>query len=667
MEAALFKDLIVICGLAVGVIFFCRRLGIHPVVGFLLTGVLCGPHGLSLVQQVHDVEQVADIGVICLLFTIGLEFSLKRLLEIKFLVLAGGTLQVVLTLTATAGIAAAMGLDLNPAIFVGCLATLSSTAIVLKILQQRGLVESPHGRLSVGILLFQDIAIVPMILFAPVLAGGTQDPASAFLLLAGKVAAILLLMVIAARWIVPFGLYQIARLLDRELFLVGVVFVGSGVAWLTYALGLSPALGAFVAGLIISESEYSHRALGNMLPFRDLFISFFFVSVGMLLDIRYAVSHALPLTLVTSCLIIVKFLAAGSVGVFLGLPLRTAVLAGIALCQVGEFSFVLSETGLDLGLLKSDLYQLFLGVAVTTMIATPFLLNAGPRIADLICRLPLLDRLGGGRRDKTDPSARTMLGDHLIIVGFGLNGRHLSQAAAAAGIPRVIIEMNPRTVRTETAAGLPIFYGDASQESVLDHAGLRRARLIVIVISDPAATQRIVETARRLNPGIYIISRTRFLTQLEPLFELGADEVVPEDYEASVEVVARVLSRYLVPKDDIERFLAGLRSDHYRMLRSLSQEAPTMGMPSLEIPDTEIAAIRIHPDSVVTGKSLAETELRRKYGVTALALRRNQHVAPNPSADDKLEADDVLVLFGSPEDIARATAVLRGRGESGTQ
>ncbi len=661
MEAPLFTDLIVICGLALGVIFVCHRLGIHPVAGFLLTGVLCGPHGLSLVRQVHEVEQVAEIGVICLLFTIGLEFSLKSLLEIKFLVLVGGALQVGLTLLVTAGIAAGMGLEANQAVFVGCLAALSSTAIVMKILQQQGLVESPHGRLTVGILLFQDLAIVPMILVAPILAGGNQNLTSEILVLAGKVASIIVLVVIAAKWIVPFALYQIARLLDRELFLVGVVFVGSGIAWLTYALGLSPALGAFMAGLIISESEYSHRALGNILPFRDLFMSFFFVSAGMLLDIRYVGSHAAVLCLATVGLILVKFFAAGSVGVILGLPLRTSVLAGLALCQIGEFSFVLSETGLGLGLMKSDFYQLFLGVAVMTMIATPFLLNGSQRIADAVSGLPLLDRLSRGRKGKTDPSPGLERHDHVIIVGFGLNGRHLSQAAAAAGIPRVIIEMNPRTVRREMAAGLPIFYGDASQESVLEHAGLKEARLIVIVISDPAATRRIVETARRLNPGIHIISRTRFLTQSEPLFELGADEVVPEDYEASVEVVARVLSRYLVPKDDIEMFLAGMRTDHYRMLRSMSQENPTMGTLSVEIPDTEMTAVRIHPDSALTGKSLAETELRRACGVTALALRRDRDVIPNPPAEEKLQAGDVLVLFGSPEGIARATALLRGR------
>lgn len=667
MEAPLFRDLIVICGLALGVIFVCHRLGIHPVVGFLLTGVLCGPHGLSLVRQIHEVEQVAEIGVICLLFTIGLEFSLKSLLEIKFLVLVGGALQVGLTLLATAGIAIGLGLEPNRAVFVGCLAALSSTAIVMKILQQRGLVESPHGRLSVGILLFQDIAIVPMILVAPILAGGHQNLSSEILVLAGKVVSIIVLVVIAAKWIVPFGLYQIARLLDRELFLVGVVFVGSGIAWLTYAIGMSPALGAFMAGLVISESEYSHRALGNMLPFRDFFMSFFFVSAGMLLDIRYVGSHATVLFLVAAGLILVKFLAAGSVGVILGSPLRTSILAGLALCQIGEFSFVLSETGLGLGLMNQDFYQLFLGVAVITMIATPFLLNGSERIADVLCSIPLLNRPSRRRTGKTDPFLLSERRDHVIIVGFGLNGRHLSQAAEAAGIPTVIIEMNPRTVRKEMAAGRPIFYGDASQESVLEHAGVKEARLIVIVISDPAATRRIVDTARRLNPGIYIISRTRFITQSESLFELGADEVVPEDYEASVEVVARVLSRYLVPKDDIEMFLAGMRQDHYRMLRSLSQEYPTTGMLSVEIPDTEMTAVRIHTDSVLAGKSLAEAELRRAYGVTALALRRDRDVTPNPSAEEKLEAGDVIVLFGSPAGIARATALLRGRGTTDSQ
>jgi monovalent cation:H+ antiporter-2, CPA2 family len=274
MEIALLRD-IIICGLALAVSFICQHIRIPTVVGFLLTGLLAGPHGLAIVRQITEVEQLAEIGVVCLLFTIGLEFSLKSLLQIKFLTLVGGSCQVALTLALTALAAGVLGLPLNQAVFVGFLVSLSSTAIVSKTLQERGEIDSPQGRLAVGILLFQDIAVVPMMLVVPILAGGSQDVAWALLLLVAKGIAIIGLVIVTAKWVVPSALYQVVRLHARELFILGLVFVGLGIAWLTAQAGLSLALGAFLAGLIVAESEFSHRALGNVLPFRDLFTSFF--------------------------------------------------------------------------------------------------------------------------------------------------------------------------------------------------------------------------------------------------------------------------------------------------------------------------------------------------------------------------------------------------------
>ncbi|MEW6112621.1 MAG: cation:proton antiporter, partial [Thermodesulfobacteriota bacterium] len=321
METALLRDIIIICGLALSVVSVCHRLRIPDIVGFLLTGILAGPHGFGLVSQVADVDSLAEIGVVCLLFTIGLEFSLKSLLRIKYISLVGGSLQVGFTVAAGCALATTLGMPLNKALFLGFLISLSSTAIVLRIMQGRGEIESPHGRLVVGILLFQDIAVVPMMLIGPILSGQSAGVMAAFAWLVLKGAIVFLVVLLAARWVVPMALHKVATTGGREVFILGIVFVALSVAFLTSAVGLSLALGAFLAGLIVSESEYSHRALGNVLPFRDLFTSFFFVSVGMLLDVRLVLDNGVVLGLATVAVLLVKFVIAGSAGLLAGLPL----------------------------------------------------------------------------------------------------------------------------------------------------------------------------------------------------------------------------------------------------------------------------------------------------------------------------------------------------------
>ena len=658
MEIPVLSDIVVICALALGVIFVCRRLAIPTIVGFLLTGIFAGPHGLKLVSQVKVVDHLAEIGVVCLLFTIGLELSLKSLSRIKFIVLLGGAFQVVVTLIAGVGLASALGMPLNHSIFFGFLISLSSTAIVLKIIQQRAETESPHGRISIGILIFQDIIVVPMMLVTPILAGKAEDIGFALLLLVVKAIVVVLATVIAARWIAPRVLYQVAKLGGREIFLLGVILLALGVAWLTSAMGLSLALGAFLAGLIVSESEYSHRALGNVLPFRDLFTSLFFVSIGMLLDVNYVITNPMLLLAVTICIVLLKFMIVGASAILLGFPIRTAVLAGLALSQIGEFSFVLSEAGIGVGLVQTDIYQLFLGVSVITMIATPFLVSFGQSAADMIVKLPMPQRLKLGFRPLEENRITPRLTNHLIIVGFGPNGQHLCQAASVAKIPYVIIELNPDTVRREKLKGRPIFYGDASQEAVLEHVGAKQARILVIVISDPAATKRIIETARRLHPDLYIISRTRFVSEMGALSELGADEVIPEDYEVSIEVLTRVLIKYLIPEEDIERLVDQIRADHYRMLRSLVYPSPTVSDLEIQLSDLDIHVVKVRSGSYVIGKSLQELNLRKKYGVTVLAIRRDADFAANPSAGEKLQVEDVLVLLGTPDAIRNVVSLI---------
>ncbi|MBW1708650.1 MAG: cation:proton antiporter [Deltaproteobacteria bacterium] len=651
MEIPLLNDIVIIFGLSIAVLYICYRIRVPVIVGFLLTGILAGPHGLGLVKAVHEVELLAEVGIVLLLFTIGLEFSLKSLLQIKKSVLMGGSLQVLLTLLATFCISRYFGRAFGEAVFIGFLVALSSTAIVLKLIQERAEVDSPHGHTTLGILIFQDIIIVPMILVTPLLAGATGNLSESPLFLVAKGIGIILLVMVGAKWIVPQVLYQIAKTRNRELFLLSIVVICLAVAWITSSAGLSLALGAFLAGLIVSESEYSHQALGNILPFRDVFTSFFFVSIGMLLDVGFLFQQPGFIGLLALCVLALKSIIAGFVTILLGFPLRIAILVGFALSQVGEFSFILSKTGIEYNLFTGNTYQLFLSVSILTMAATPFMIALAPRMADLVLGLPLPKRLKSGLYPGQEIK-KEVKKDHLIIIGFGVNGTNVARSAKVSGIPYVIIEMNPETVRSEKAKGEPIHYGDATQEAVLQHTNIKDARIVVVAINDPAATRRITEIARRLNSKVYLIVRTRYLLEMKPLYELGADEVIPEEFETSVEIFTRVLSKYLIPRDEIERFVSEVRSDGYEMFRSFSKESASFSDLKLNLPGVEISMLRVEKRSILAGKSLSEIELRKRYGVTVVAISRDSQILPNPEADTRIFANDVLFVLGPPQKIA---------------
>jgi CPA2 family monovalent cation:H+ antiporter-2 len=639
---------------------------VPTIVGFLLTGIIAGPHGLGLIKAVHEVETLAEIGVVLLLFTIGIEFSLKSLVRVRRSVLLGGSLQVLLTIIVALVIARLFGQSFGESVFIGFLVSLSSTAIVLKLLQERAEVDSPHGRTSLAILIFQDVIVVPMMLLTPLLGGATGNVGKSLLFLLAKGIGVIVVVLISAHWIVPRLLYQIARTRSRELFILSIVVMCFAVAWLTSSIGLSLALGAFLAGLIISESEYSHQALSNILPFRDVFTSFFFISIGMLLDLGFVFKHPLLISLIALGVLFVKTITGSFASALLGFPLRTTILVGLILSQVGEFSFILSRTGLEYNLLDGNIYQTFLSVSVLTMAAAPFIVALAPLIADSISQLPLPERIKSGLYPSPGiniADKKESLKDHLIIIGFGVNGRNVARAAKVAGIPYLIIEMNPDTVRSEQEKGELIYYGDAVQEAVLERAGINDARVLVVAISDPAATRQVTAIARRLNPKVYVIARTRFVQEVKPLYELGANEVIPEEFETSVEIFTRVLTKYLIPRNDIEKFIAEVRSDGYEMFRSPTISSPSLSDLSFHFPNIDICTLQVSDKSSIIGKSLAQIELRNKYGVTLLAIRRDSSILTNPGGDTQLSANDILILLGEPDKVAEVTGLFRNRKE----
>lgn len=654
-ELVFLRDFVVIFAVAVGIAFLFHRLHMAPIVGYLLSGILLGPSLFAVVRDTEPIEVMAEIGVILLLFSIGIEFSLEELVRLKRAVFTGGFLQIFLTTATVVLLTHLLDIPLRQGIFFGFLVSLSSTAIVLKVLSERAELEAPHGRLSVAVLIFQDLSIVAMVLLVPLL--GSEDSAVIDLMLTILKALILVgVVIIVARVVVPRTLRYVVETRSRELFLLSVVLICFGTAWLTSLVGLSLALGAFLAGLVISESEYGHQAFSEILPLKDLFSILFFVSIGMLLQIDTVIQHPATVLLAVLSVIVIKFTTGSLVPLVLGYPLRIGVLTGISLAQIGEFSFVLSNTGLQHGLIQDETYQVFLASAILTMMFTPFMIHRSHSLSERIEEI-LPSRTLKTSRLMDEALKREMPENHVVIVGFGLNGRNLSKVLSAAGIPFVVLEMNPETVRIERARGVPIIYGDASKEAVLQQVNIARAQCVVIAISDAAATRRITELARKLNPGTYIIARTRYSSEVEPLYQLGADEVVPEEFETSIEIFSRVLQKYLLPRDEIEQYIREIRQDGYEMFRSPSRDHAFPGLKK-HLPEIEIESIRIPPNSPLAGRTLSSLALRQRYNVTVLAIQREGSTITNPGGDTQLLPQDILILMGRREHITQATSLL---------
>ncbi|MEM2124709.1 MAG: cation:proton antiporter [Methanolinea sp.] len=651
MDIVILYDILVIFGLSLAVGLAFTRLRIPPVIGYIVAGVIAGPSLLSLIRSTAQVEFLAEIGIILLLFSIGLEFSFRQLWEIRSIVLSAGILQVSLAAVLSVALALGIGRPWHEAVLLGFVVSLSSTAVVLKILHDRGELDSLHGKLALGILIFQDLVAIPMLMAIPFLAGGSAVAGEPLHVVLAKDILFVAVLAAAAKWVMPAVLFQVARTRSNELFLLFVVCVCFGVAAFASFAGLSLAMGALLAGLLISQSEFSHQAISRIVPFRDIFTAFFFVSIGMLLDVSFLAGHPGPILLFLGAVIAIKFLSGSAAPFLLGYQLRTVILAGIALTQIGEFSFIIAKSALDYGILSREVYQVFLVVALVTMAATPFLIPAGHPLASVFCANRFIQRVMPGRCEWVAAEKRVERSGHLVIIGYGVNGKNLARAARIGGIPHVIIDMNPDAVRKAREEGEPIIYGDATTEGVLDHAGIRTARVAVIAINDPVATRRIVGLCRELNPGIFLVVRTRYLVEVPVLREIGADVVVPEEFETSIAIFSRVMQEFGVPDEKTAALVREIRSESYRILRNPASPPPA---PALDIPGMEVRTVRVEEGSPLAGKTLGEVLLKKRYGVTVLAVRRDGAIIPHPDGTCAIHAGDELVLTGTGEKIAGA-------------
>jgi len=654
MQLPLLQNLLIIIGFSVIVVFILQRFRLPSILGFLITGIIIGPDGLRLIGTGHEVNIISDIGVILLLFVIGLELSLKQLASIRKTILVGGVLQVGLSIAIAAFLTRLLGFSWNEAVFTGFLVSISSTAIILKILQDRNEISAPHGRNALGISIFQDIIVIPMILVTPILAGEETNIGLALLELFGKSVLIILITLISARYIVPRLMHFIAKTRSKELFLLTTLALCFAVAFLTSKAGLSLALGAFLAGLVISESEYSHQATSTILPFKELFTSFFFISIGMMLNVGFFLGNAGIVLLIVLAVFIIKCTVATFATAILKHPPRVALLTGLALFQIGEFAFILSRVGIENELLTPEMNQYFLSVSIVTMFLTPFVIMFSEELSTFLLPPAIRRRWGMylSSGSKAEKQQEPELDNHLIIIGYGINGRNVAKAARYIEMPYVILELNSNTVRQEKAKGEPIMFGDATQSHILNSVNVNKARVVVIAISDPTATKYIISNIRDISKSVYVIVKTRYVSEINELIALGADEVIPEEFETSVIIFSRILENFLVPVDEIENLIRSIRADNYKMFQS-PPKLPRTIKPTI-IPEFKVTAVRVEADSGdVVGKSVAKANIRNKYGINILAILRKNDIIYPVYPNEKLLYNDLVYVSGDPENIEK--------------
>jgi CPA2 family monovalent cation:H+ antiporter-2 len=658
------RELLLLAGVALVVVLLFQRLRVPPLIGFIVTGILIGPGAFRLVTDQRLVQSMAEIGVVLLLFTVGLEFSLGDLKRLGRTALVGGALQAALTTAAVAAVLMAFGLHPARALFFGLLVSISSTAVVLKTLTDRVELNAPHGRAATGVCLFQDLLVLPIALFTPLLgrwaAGGAlprlPGPSTAFAAFMTAVAAVVVVLV--ARRAIPWLLSRAARGGAREAFLFAILVVALGSAWLASQAGISLALGAFVAGLLLAESELRPRIATDVLPFRDALASVFFIAIGMSLDPRAMLGAPLLLLASTVGLVLVKGVLAILALRLAGLSWRVAIAAGVVLAQVGEFSFVLAQAGGAAGLLGAQGGQAFLAGAVFSLLVAPLVIARAPQWA-----LALEVRLGRGGRvgaaPDEAPSRSELMADHVVIAGFGLNGHNVARVLRATRVKHVVVDLDAGVLRDATQEGSQALAGDMTHPDIQRHAGVPRARVMVVALSDPEATRRVVQVARGLSRDVFIIVRTRYVSQIDGLYAAGADQVIPEEFETSIEIFTSVLRQYHVPTNIEHAQVRLLRQERYGMLRGRRLPGEVIAQLDTLLAEGTTDTFLLLQQSPAVGGTLAALGLTGGGGARAIAVVRGGVAVTQFDDVFTLRVGDTLVLMGTHREMDVAFQRLR--------
>lgn len=633
--------LILVAALIGGLI--AQRIGLPLILGYILAGVVVGPNtGGPTVSSVHDIELLAEIGVALLLFAIGLHFSLDELAPVRRVALFGTAVQMALTIVFGYGLGRLLGFGWQEATWFGALLSLSSTAVVLKSLSEQGVMGTLSSRVIVGMLIVQDLAVVPLIIILPELGNlgqGLSEVGVAVL----RAGAFLAVMVVFGRRVLPWLMARVAAWNSRELFLISVVAIGLGVGYATYLFGLSFAFGAFVAGVVLSQSDYSHQALADVEPLRDVFAMLFFVSVGMLLDPAFLLENAWTVALVVVLVFALKgLLFAGVVRAF-GYGNIIPFAVGLGLFQVGEFSFVIARVGLGAEAISQRSYSLMLTTAVITMALTPFTMRLAPLFY-------------GRWRERFPKEAMSTfnlpergLRDHVVVAGYGRVGSFVTRLLARLDQPFVVVDSNPGRGNEARDLGYPVVYGDAGAEPVLEAAGVRRARLVIVTVPDPVGTRLVVTRVRSLNPNTHVVARTATVEQLEELGRLGVYEAVHPESEAGLELGRQALSHLGLAVGDIQRFADEVRRELYAPITHQRTDEDLLAQLGRVSRHIETEWVRLPENSPLEGRTIGELGVRTETGASIVAIVRDDFVLAGPGPDARFEPGDLVGVLGTPE------------------
>ncbi|HEY9891217.1 MAG TPA: cation:proton antiporter [Candidatus Sericytochromatia bacterium] len=639
----------------------CRQ---PALLGYILGGMIVGPAGFGLIKELVQIETLAQFGVAFLLFALGVEFSLGELKKVQAIALGGGSLQIILTILVTTLVSLSVGWVTSPpqGVFLGGILSLSSTAVVLKCLMERNETETPHGQVMLGILVVQDLALGLMLAVLPALDKPPEVIGVAIGLALLKIGLFAAGAIAVGIWVMPQILRLLARTESRELFLLGVLTLCLGIALLTEHLGLSIEMGAFVAGLMISEVEYADQTLTYVEPLRDVFAALFFATIGMLIDPIFLWNN-LELILELVCLVFLgKFLIITPLVRVFGYPLKTAIIAGLGLAQIGEFSFVLASEGQALGLVSRRVYLLILGTTAVTLVVTPFVLQLIPQLFKWAEKMPLLKRYFDQMDAPIEASADVQqLQNHVVICGYGRAGRNLVRLMQEHKHPVLVIDQSERTIQPLRDVEIPYVYGNAASLHVLEKAGVEKAQSMVIALPDPMSTRLCLKRSLELNPDLDIVVRANKDTEIELLYQLGAREVVQPEFEASLELATYLLSDLGFPTWAIQQEMEQIRSSHYLDLRpeqSQYQIARDLRM-ATEAMNRKWYALP--ENSPLTGMTLEEANIRRLTGVSLMAIRRAEgEEIDYPDARVKLQAGDRLLAVGEPDELAAFNELAKG-------
>ena len=626
-----------VCGLIM------QRLHQPLILGYIAAGVILGPHtGGMTITEIHDIELLAEIGVALLLFGLGLEFSLKDLKPVKYIALVGTPLQMLLTIGFGYAIGLGFGWEWKTALWFGSLISLSSTMVILKTLMNQGWIGTLSSKVMIGMLIVQDLAVVPLMIILPQL----NDPAAGLEILGFaviKAAVFLIAMFFLGTRLLPYLLKSIARLGSRELFILAITAIGLGVGYATYLVGLSFAFGAFVAGMVLSESDYGHQALSDIIPLRDLFGLLFFSSVGMLLDPRFLLSHF------TMILLLVVFVSIGKGCIFAALArlfrYRNVIplAVGLGLFQVGEFSFVLARIGVASGSISSEFYNMFLTMAVVTMVLTPFVSSQTSRLYGLKKRwfkhesLELLNF--------PDDTLR----NHVVIAGCGQIGFQIAEVLQRLAIPFVMVELDQMRIERAKTAGYPIVYGDGSQEIVQEALLIERASLLVVTIPNIVTARSIISHAKKVNSGIRVVARISDPEFFNVFRELDVVDLIYPEFEAGLEMIRQVLLHLRIPVPEIQSHTENLRHQLLSNASTSGEDYRTLSQMRAAEQQFDLQWVKLKPDNPLIDVTIAEAEIRKMTGISVVGIIRGSRLETNPEPSFRFLDNDLVAIIGSAE------------------